>query len=113
MRVKWTERATKGKQQVANYIRRKFGDDRKDQFLQQVRETTQMLKQHPEMGSIDPLFEDFPITYRSTIINGLNKMVYYIEEDEKVIYIAALWDCRREPNKQREQTIARDEFAES
>ena len=96
MRVKWTERATKGKQQVASYIRRKFGDDRKDQFLLEVRETTQMLKQHPELGAIDPLFEDFSIAYRSIVINRLSKMVYYIDSDT-VIYIVAFWDCRQEP----------------
>lgn len=95
MRVIWDPRATRGKQNVVSYIRRKFGDDRKDQFLLEVRETTQMLKQHPELGAIDPLFEDFSIVYRSIIINGLSKMVYFIEGD--VIYIAAFWDCRREP----------------
>ena len=97
MRVKWTERATKGKQQVANYIRRKFGDDSKDQFLLHVRETTRLLKQHPNMGVNDPLFEDRPIAYRSIIIDGLSKLVYYIEEDDKIIYVVAFWDCRQEP----------------
>lgn len=55
-----------------------------------------MLKQHPEMGAIDPLFEDFSIAYRSIVINRLSKMVYYIDNDT-VIYIVAFWDCRREP----------------
>ena len=95
MKVIWDPRATRGKQNVASYIRRKFGDDRKDQFLLEVRETTQMLKQHPELGAIDPLFEDFSIAYRSIVINRLSKMVYFIKDD--TVYIAAFWDCRREP----------------
>ena len=95
MKVIWDPRATRGKQNVASYIRRKFGDDRKDQFLLEVRETTRMLMHHPDMGVIDPLFADRSIAYRSVIINGLNKMVYFIKDD--TIYIAAFWDCRREP----------------
>ena len=55
MNVIWDPRATRGKQNVASYIRRKFGDDRKVVFLQHVRETTQMLKNHPNLGSIDPI----------------------------------------------------------
>ena len=95
MRVKWLDRATRGKQNVASYIRRKFGDDRKDVFLQHVRATTQMLKSHPNLGPIDPLFTDRSIAYRSVIIDGLSKMVYFIKDD--TIYIAAFWDTRREP----------------
>lgn len=95
MRVKWLNLATKGRQNVASYIHRKFGDDRKDVFLQHVRETTQMLKSHPNLGPIDPLFADRSVAYRSVVIDSLSKMVYFIEGD--VIYIAAFWDCRQEP----------------
>ena len=86
----------KDKQQVSSYIRRKFGADSKDQFLLHVRQTTRLLKQHLNMGVIDPLFEDCSIAYRSVIIDGLSKIVYYIDSD-MVIYIVAFWDCRREP----------------
>ena len=50
-------------------------------------------------------------TYRSVVVGKLNKMVYHIKDNQ--IEIDDLWDCRREPTKQREQTTARDEFAES
>ena len=56
---------------------------------------------HPNIGSIDPLFDDRPKTYRSIIINGLSKMVYFI--DDETIHIVAFWDTRREPKKQAEQ----------
>ena len=35
------------------------------------------------------------------VVDGLSKMVYRVEAD--VIYIAAMWDCRREPQVQSEQ----------
>ena len=61
-----------------------------------------MLKKSPNVGAIDPLFVDRPIAYRSIIINGLSKMVYYIDGD--IIRIAAFWDTRREPQAQAKLT---------
>ena len=57
-----------------------------------------MLRRSPYIGQIDPLFEDRAKTYRSVIVNGLNKMVYYIEDD--TLHIAAFWDTRMEPEEQ-------------
>ena len=83
------------------YIRRRFGIERVKQFRLDVDQTVQMVTHHPNIGSIDPLFDDRPKTYRSVIINGLSKMVYSI--DDETIYIVAFWDTRREPKKQAEQ----------
>ena len=62
---------------------------------------TQRLKRSPGIGQIDPLFLDRARTYRSVIINGLNKMVYFIEGD--ILYIAGFWDTRMEPEDQAAQ----------
>lgn len=101
MRVVWHPRAKEVRDQIANYISRQFGRKSKIHFLQDVRETTQLLKSSPNIGIIDPLFIDRSKTYRSVIIHGLSKMVYYNEDD--IIYIAAFWDTRREPNAQAAQ----------
>lgn len=111
MKVIWQPAAKKGRTEVAAYIRRQFGAKRKISFLQEVRETTQMLRKSPNIGSIDPLYAERPLTYHSVIINGLNKMVYRVDGD--IIYIVDFWDTRREPIKQRDQTIARIESDES
>ena len=44
MKVIWQPSAKKGRTEVAAYIRRQFGAKRKISFLQEVRETTQMLR---------------------------------------------------------------------
>lgn len=59
---------------------------------------TQKLKRSPGIGQIDPLFASHAATYRSIIINGLNKMVYRVDDD--VIYIVAFWDTCMEPEEQ-------------
>ena len=111
MKVIWHPRAETAKFQVADYIREQFGFKRKKAFMQEVRQMTQKLRRSPYIGQIDPLFEGRAKTYRSVIVNGLNKMVYYIEDD--TVHIAAFWDTRMEPNEQRDQTIARNESDES
>ena len=95
MRVIWDSKAKENRTRIANYVRQQFGAKRKIRFLQEVREMTQQLRRSPYIGQIDPLFEGRSKTYRSVIVNGLNKMVYYVEDD--TVHIAAFWDTRREP----------------
>lgn len=102
MRVKWSERARKQRDEVANYIRHQFGAKRKFQFKQDIRDTTNLLKRSPGIGQIDPLFSDRAMTYRSVIINGLNKLVYFVKDD--TIHIVGFWDTRMEPEEQAEKT---------
>ena len=110
MRVIWQEPAKRGRQ-ITAYIRQEFGTKRAKKFRQEVADTVNKLSCSPGIGQIDPLFASRAATYRSVIINGLNKMVYRIDDD--VIYIVAFWDTRMEPNEQRDQTIARNESDES
>ena len=98
MRVIWQEPAKMGRRQIAAYIRHEFGRKRATTFKQEVDDTVNMLKRAPNIGQIDPLFANHAATYRSVIINGLNKMVYRIDGD--VIYIVAFWDTRMEPEEQ-------------
>ena len=101
MRVVWDPKAKEARTQVANYIRREFGSKRKTRFLQEVRDMTQQLKRSPGIGKIDPLFPDRARTYRSVIINGLNKLVYFTEGD--LLYIAGFWDTRMDDEDQATQ----------
>ena len=63
--------------------------------MQRVKDTENLIRQSPNIGSIDPLFVERAKTYRSIIVNSLNKIVYYIEDD--TLHIAVFWDTRREP----------------
>ena len=100
MRVEWTDYADMRREQVAEYIRDYFGAKYKDRFIKEVRKITKMLRRSPNIGLIDPLFNDRSVAYRSIIINGLSKMVYRIDND--TIYIVAFWDTRCEPEAQAE-----------
>ena len=105
MRAEWTEHAKEQKKQIANYIRKRFGTRHATEFKNEVDQSVKRIMLHPNIGIIDPLFNDCPITYRSVIINSLSKLVYYISNNKDTIYIVAFWDTRREPKQQAQQTI--------
>ena len=111
MKTSWDPGAKASFRQIARYINSRFGRKTRQKFIQEVKDMEDNLKRTPNLGSIDPLFSDRPIAYRSVVINGLSKMVYYVKDD--TIRIAAFWDTRQEPNEQRDQTIARIESDES
>ena len=104
MKIIWQTRAKEGRRQVAAYIRRQFGVNHVKIFRQKVDQVVRMLMQSPNMGSIDPLYADRPVAYRSVIINGLSKMVYRI--DDEAIHIVGFWDCRQvKPHRQNRMKI--------
>lgn len=79
------------------YIQRCFGQKERRHFLNAVYEANALLSANPNIGAVEPLLSDRPSTYRSLIVNRLNKIVYRMYED--YIEVAAFWDTRREPQK--------------
>jgi Txe/YoeB family toxin of Txe-Axe toxin-antitoxin module len=69
---------------------------RRDEFMQEVCQTRRLIEKSPNIGPIEPLLEELPAMYRSYVMNGLNKMVYRIEDD--TIYIVDFWDVRQDPS---------------
>jgi plasmid stabilization system protein ParE len=101
MKAKWKPIAINGRRRIAAYILDRFGENSKADFMAEIRETVELLKNNPYMFAIDPLFADRARTYRSAIINRKSKMVYYVEDN--VIQIAGFWDCRQDPIAQAKQ----------
>ena len=102
MKVVWQESAKVGRREVAAYIRKEFGIKRVKRFRQEIDDVVMTLMRSPNIGSIDPLYANRPLTYRSVIVNALNKIVYRIDGD--IIYIVDFWDTRREPKNQASKT---------
>lgn len=98
MKIHWDPKAKAALRQVARYINMRFGRKARQDFMQRVKESEAQLKRFPDIGQIDPLFEDRPVAYRSVIINGLNKLVYRVEND--TIYIVGFWDTRMDDEDQ-------------
>ncbi len=101
MKVIWHPRAENAMQRIADYISDTFGMQYMKNFMQEVRENVQLIKRNPDIAHLEPLFEDRQIPYRSILVKGKSKMVYYVKGDVK--HIAGFWDCRQEPINQANQ----------
>ena len=57
-----------------------------------------LLAANPRLGITEPLLAGRKREYRSIVVHKLFKLVYYVKDE--TLYIAALWDTRREPRAQ-------------
>ena len=101
MKVRWNKQSKEQLRETARYIRLTFGQKVKDEFMQEVRHTNDLLAMNPHLGSTEVFLADLPIHYRSIVVRRLNKIVYRIVD--KHIEVVAFWDCRREPMAQARQ----------
>ena len=97
MRVVWMEQADEALSRTASFISNKFGKRASSKLMKEVYHIGCLLEDNPYMGAIEPLLAELPKTYRSIVVNRLNKIVYRIVGDQ--IEIADFWDVRREPQK--------------
>ena len=103
MNVIWHKQAREALRETAVYIRKNYGLKVKEIFRNEVDRVESLLQSNPYMGPVEPLLADLPDSFRSIVVNHLNKIVYYVEDD--TIHIADFWDTRREPKQQAQQTI--------
>jgi len=85
MKIHWHKRASAQLHQVEEYVLRDFGERIRQEFMDEVEQATLSLADMPTMGKIDPLFAHRKRTYRSIIVRRLNKVVYYVEGDSRLL----------------------------
>ena len=98
MDISWTSEAYDSWCAIADYIFHDFGVMALQKFYQNTEEWQDVLTTSPLVGKVEPLLKNRKIEYRSITISKHNKLIYYIKDT--TIYIAALWDTRREPKSQ-------------
>lgn len=104
MKVIWLPQAKRQFWLTAKYVFREFGQKAGDEFIQDIHHANLLLADNPKMGAVEALLADRTITYRSYVVNHLNKITYFIKDDH--IEVADFWDVRREPKMLQEQTCA-------
>ena len=89
---------------VYTYGEQHFGKLAAEKTHNRIMEALHLLTASPKLGVKEPLLAGRKREYRSLAVHKLFKLVYYIDEPKQTIYIAALWDTRREPRLQAETT---------
>lgn len=95
MKVIWLEHAEQAMHDTEEYILQEYGEDASERFMREIKNVAYLLEDMPQLGHFESLLSDYPQGYRSIVVSHLNKLIYYIQDDQ--IRIAALWDTRREP----------------
>ena len=83
---------------TSRYIQASFGKKARLKFRHEIAHVSELLLQNPNLGPVEPYLADTPVLYRSIVVNRLNKIIYWINDD--VIEIVDSWDTRREPMAQ-------------
>ena len=96
MRVVVSERAKRNRNQIAQYILRKFGKIAFLEFGDEYKKVKRVIADYPDSCPIDEDLSDANYKYHYTFINGLSKLVYRVVDDSYV-FVADMWDVRREP----------------
>ena len=82
-----TDLAKEQIRQIAKYILKEFGKDRRDEFMKDVRQTRYLIEGSPNIGPIEPLLADRVIMYRSYVMNheAMDELEKeFAEEDRKL-----------------------------
>ena len=99
MNVKWNRKAEKQFDDAIFYCQNVFGESSAKKFFHKVAQYIPRLSANPLIGKVEPLLADKPITYRSIVVHKHFKLIYYIDQPNAILYIADLWDTRREPSR--------------
>jgi plasmid stabilization system protein ParE len=97
MKVLWTKSAEDQLNGIYDYIQTR-NTWAAIEIYNDIVDDSAMLELFPSMGVIEPLMSEFPEEYRYLIVRRNYKIVYYID-NEAIIYVAAVFDCRQDPKK--------------
>lgn len=103
MTIKWTPSAKQKYQALLLDVRDKDGYRAALKLRKEVNEIKKRIKEYPKSAQKEPLLEGSKFDYRSVPFGSCNKLVYRIVG--KVISIDNIWDTRREPKTQADETV--------
>ena len=94
--VIWAPRAKRQVDLAIAYCLNQFGKRAALRFVDKLEKCCTLIKNNPFIGVPEHLLGDKPKQYRS-LIEGYHKLIYTIE-NEHLIHIVLLWDCRQAPD---------------
>lgn len=97
MKVKWLPDARIQFQKIVKFGVEKFGQNTVLRFQRKVRLQANMLGNYPEIGKREPLLMEHVKEYRCLVIKPHFKLIYHIDKQKDVVYIADFWDTQRNP----------------
>lgn len=97
MNIRWRKLAETQLNSISTYYVQNFGVRAANNLLDKVEQKLKRLADNPELGFPEPLLAEHKRNYRSLIVDEHYKIIYWTDAAQGIIYIADLWDTRREP----------------
>ncbi len=99
MKIFWTEFALSELRSIFDYYKIYAGVSVARNIKNEILSSTRHLQKYPQSGCVEELLSGLHYEYRY-IVTGNYKVVYRVSL--KQIYITDIFDCRRNPNKMKE-----------
>ncbi|HJV79930.1 type II toxin-antitoxin system RelE/ParE family toxin [Noviherbaspirillum sp.] len=81
----------------ANYLLPRFGADVAREKYLAIKNAVELLKSNPRLGrSVPELSETGFEHYRQMIVEGLNKIIYQIDDEKKMVYVHIFCSTRQD-----------------
>lgn len=94
MNVLFTDTAIEQLKTIFDYYKFNAGVAPAKKITKQIIDKTLLLEKYPRLGVIETLLSNYKYEIRF-LVEGNYKILYWIEEP--MIYIAAVFDCRQNP----------------
>ena len=105
MIVKWSQKAERSWYKTLQRVDEEFGYRSAVKFRQETSTAVKQIRKFPKSGPPEDLLSSADKEYRGLTFGAHNKMIYYIAEAEDEIHLDDIWDTRREPKNQAEETL--------
>lgn len=97
MKLRWDPIAKEQITEIFDFYKTWYGLRTARKITDSIKQSCKRLKEQPQLGFIEPILQTNPCRYRS-LVEGNYKIVYCLEKDN-YIRIAAIFDCRQNPDK--------------
>jgi plasmid stabilization system protein ParE len=100
VKIIWLPKAKKRIKEIYLYYKEK-SKSAADRLRKDIKSSTIPLYKFPQMGTLEPDLSDLSVSFRSLVVRGNYKIIYYTDEEKEIINIATIWDCRQDKKKLR------------
>lgn len=98
MKVIWSEFAEKQLDEIFDHYAKESSLSIAAKLIRQIIKVPNKLKRAPFIGQVEEFLKDRPIVYRYLVFKNY-KIIYSVEEKNKLIKIADVFDTRQNPSK--------------
>ena len=101
MLLRFSNQAWESWESIVSFYADNYGSKAISDLTDRFEAKCESIRKFPESGSLEPLAYGLTPTYRFFYISKYLKVIYYIDNKEKSINVADIWDARMSPQKLR------------